>query len=175
MVFAKHKTGFPNSTRLYLISDKNLLNYLLAFNELKASKDKSIENFLKKAEPFILKNLQKENEYLQTLYASQSLLLEAILLRFTQFCKNKVYIPHLIMLPSYSHIKFMQQNNPLYRNELKSICEKIDLNFIDMFPSWNNFDKYNLEKYFIDVYGHHSVIGNKYIAKIIYEKVLNKK
>ena len=109
------------------------------------------------------------------LYTQQSKLLEAILLRFVQFCKNKKHIPHLIMLPSYSHIKFIQQNNNLYRNELKSICEKINLNFLDMFDFWNTFDKNDLEKYFIDTYGHHSALGNKYIAKIIYEKVLNKK
>ncbi len=165
----------PKTALSYLIQDKNLLNYLLAFNRLKFSKDKNVKNFLKNAEPFIVKNLQKENEYLQMLYTQQSKLLEAILLRFVQFCKNKKHIPHLIMLPSYSHIKFIQQNNNLYRNELKSICEKINLNFLDMFDFWNTFDKNDLEKYFIDTYGHHSALGNKYIAKIIYEKVLNKK
>ena len=169
--FLKNLKHSPKTALSYLIQDKDLLNYLLAFNRLKSSKDKSVKDFLKNAEPFIVKNLQRENKYLQTLYASQSLLLEAILLRFTQFCKDKAYIPHLIMLPSYSHIKFMQQNNNLYRSELVSICEKIDLNFIDMFNFWNTFDKNDLEKYFIDTYGHHSVLGNKYIAKIIYEEI----
>lgn len=165
----------PKTALGYLIQDKDLLNYLLAFNRLKSSKDKNVKDFLKNAEPFIVKNLQKENEYLQMLYTQQSKLLEAILLRFVQFCKNKGYTPHLIMLPSYSHIKFIQQNNNLYRNKLKSICEKIDLNFLDMFDFWNTFAQNDLEKYFIDTYGHHSAVGNKCIAKMIYEKILNKR
>ena len=43
-----------------------------------------------------------------------------------------------------------------------------------MFDFWNTFDKNDLEKYFIDTYGHHSALGNTYIANIIYEKVLGK-
>ena len=172
--FLKNLSHSPKTALGYLFQDKDLLNYLLAYNKLKSSKDKDIKDFLKGAEPFIVKNLQKENEYLQTLYASQSLLLEAILLRFIQFCKSKEYTSNLIMLPSYSHIKFMQQNNILYRGKLKLICKRIDLNFLDMFNFWNTFDKDDLEKYFIDTYGHHSALGNKCIAKIIYEEVLNK-
>ena len=45
------------------------------------------------------------------------------------------------MLPSYSHIRFMQKNNNLYRNELKKICKKIDLDFIDLFNFWDTFYK----------------------------------
>ncbi len=173
--FLKNLKACPKTALGHLLRDKNLLNYLLAFYELKASKDKNVKNFLRKAEPFIVKNLQKENKYLQALYTSQSLLLEAILLRFTQFCKNKGYNPYLVMLPSYSHIRFMQKNNNLYRNELKKICKKIDLDFIDLFNFWDTFYKDDLEKYFIDTYGHHSALGNKCIAKIIYEEILNKK
>ena len=168
--FSRKLKHSPKTALGYLFSRKDLLNYLLAFYRFKNLKNLTFERFLQKGEAFIVNNLQEECEYLQELYRKHFALLEAVLKRFVNFCKNKTWTPFFVMLPSFFHIKFMLTGNDLYRNEINSICKKNNLSYLDMFDFWNTLEESELEKCFVDIYGHHSAIGNQYVSEIIYEK-----
>ena len=154
----------------YIVSNKKLLDYLLSYTQIKTQKEKCFEKFFRKIEPFIVENLQEESVYLQSLYQKHSALLKAILMRFVKYCRSNAWTPIFVMLPSYFHIEFMQQGNPLYRKQINSICKEIELQYLDMFEVWNSFDRMELKRYFVDVYGHHSVVGNQVIAEVLFER-----
>ncbi len=173
--FYQQLKTFPKTALGYLFSDPDAIKYILAVSKIKnikleeKNRKEAIGSFLKQSEPFLLKKFYQENQYLQSLYDKQKELLKNILKRFVESCVNNDKVPYLVFLPSYSHVEFIKQGNPLYRNIVNPICEGIGLKFIDGFNFWKTFDEDELKNCYIDTYGHHSEIGNKYIADLIYK------
>ena len=95
------------------------------------------------------------------------LLLTKLIIKFIEISKKKKHYPILIIFPQLIDIK-LKKTNHYYINYFNSLKTKVDV--IDL---TNEFKGKDLKKMFInDKYGGHlSKLGNKFVAKIINDKL----
>ena len=175
--FAQLKKA-PKTALGYVVKDGDLLRCLLASTRVKtdSKNDRSIaiNRFLQEAEPYLLKTFQRKNDYLQGLYEKQQDLLFALLKRFVDVCQEKGRRPYCVMLPAYTHVRYMQDNHELYRAAFDRICAELNLSYLDLYAYWKSLDDVELQSLYVDKYGHHSVTGNQRIAGIIHQQWFGK-
>ena len=174
--FQEQESNLSKTALVKLFKDKKLFDFLRASMDAQLKRKKGIrreiivKDFLKLAEPFLIEKFNHENTYLQMLYQKEEMLLEAIVKRFVNFCLSQKKTPYLLVLPAYTHITFIKNGNDLYRSVFRTISNKYNLKYIDMFDHLSQFDQNLLKTMYVDIYGHHSAKGNEYVATTIYNR-----
>ena len=91
----------------------------------------------------------------------------ALLKQFKDVCAQHGWKPYLIMIPAYTHVRFIRAGEPLYRNTFNTICEHLQLPYLDCFERLQGMDEAVLKAMYVDIYGHLSEHGNACVAQWI--------
>lgn len=174
--FARALHQQSSSALLHFIQNKSLMDFVLkrSLYDVAAAKKASTTaakktEFLKAAKIYVQETSRQKTIYLDQLFKEQSDLFLALIEKFSAFAKEHNARGHVLMLPSYDHVRFMQEGKDLYQSHLALAQEKCStMGILDMYSIWKDLDLQELDNLYVDTFGHHSTQGNKAIAEALY-------
>lgn len=169
----------PSSALWHFIQNKNLMNFVLkrslydvACTQKNSTHEAKKIEFLKAAKLYVQETSRQKTRYLENLFKEHSSLFITLLEKFVAFASIQNAKAYILMLPSYEHVKFIQEGGDIYQNSLDLAQEKLTSTpIIDMYSYWKDLSLKDLDSMYVDTFGHHSVKGNEFIAEVLHKSL----
>ncbi|MDR0756031.1 MAG: hypothetical protein LBE99_03925 [Puniceicoccales bacterium] len=179
--FLVSKRKQKTSALWHLATHKSLMDFILKranYDIARLTKqniqkiDQKKQEFLQVAKLYIQEQTRLKTIYLAHLFEKQKQLLVHLMGRFVDFAKTHQFIPHLLILPAYDHVTFMKEGKLLYQNNLQWIPKACPtLVITDMYECWKQMSTETFNRLYVDIFGHHSILGNQHIANVLLKKI----